>query len=640
MKKNIILKTKTQNLKPQMGFTLIELLIYTAISVIVSGLAVGTLITVTKISQNQSATTEVSGQTNFVIQRLQQLVSESSNIDIDAGVATSSVKLRMQNAAKDPTCVYLASGTVRLAEGPDTSNPANCNLSAATDLTNSKVVASSLSFKKITQYPGHDTLSVDMTISYSATNPDSQVSRTLSSAIARVSAATFDSNLLPGSDNAYEVGYTGQRWKNISISNLLNVGQLANDPTSGMENGSIYYNTTSNDFRGYKNSAWTNINSWMSSSTTVYYNSGNVGIGTSTPAYKFSIQDTNAIIGKFVTNHTSGAQLMLSSTDTGGGNWRMISTGSGNSGGAGNFVLYNDISSYAFIIKSNGNVGIGTTAPQSKLDVKGATNIDPALVVTGGTFAAGKGVPVASLAFSQMNYVSGNRYLATIEAQGGNNTYADRGQLAFKIGYLTGGAPETKMTIDFDGNVGIGVTPTEKLQVNGNIVNSAITGGYYIGLTGDLPGYTVNNYPVLKTNFTYLYFSVAGAYSAYMNSAGTLTAVSDRNKKENFVEIDNNKILAKIDSMPMYQWNFKSEDPSIKHIAPVAQDFYAAFGLNGTSDKMISSIDPAGVALVGVKALSSKLSILEKNLEKFSTENKELKTLVCQDHPSAKVCQN
>ncbi len=276
---------KIQNTKYKIrGFTLIELLIYTGISVVIGGLTVGTLLTVTKVNQNASATAEVSGQMNFVLQRLQQLVSESSNIEIDAGITTSSVKLRMQDSAKDPTCISLVNGVIKIAEGPGSPNANDCNLTTS-DLTGSKVVVNTFNFKKMVQYPGHDTLSLDMTMTFSSNNPGSQVSRSLSSAIGRVSTATFDSNLLPGSDNQYEIGSTTQRWKNISISNLLNVGQLSGDPTSGMQSGSIYYSTASSSFRGYKNNLWESLqvlSPWIVSSTAVYY-TGNVGIGTASP---------------------------------------------------------------------------------------------------------------------------------------------------------------------------------------------------------------------------------------------------------------------------------------------------------------------------------------------------------------------
>ncbi|MBI3320608.1 MAG: hypothetical protein HYZ89_08535 [Candidatus Omnitrophica bacterium] len=63
--------------------------------------------------------------------------------------------------------------------------------------------------------------------------------------------------------------------------------------------------------------------------------------------------------------------------------------------------------------------------------------------------------------------------------------------------------------------------------------------------------------------------------------------------------------------MPMTRWNFKHEDPSSQHIGPITQDFHALFGLNGPNDTMLSPIDPSGVALAGVQALSHKLTRLE-----------------------------
>jgi len=198
------------------AFTLIELLLYTAIFAIVGSLMTGILLTVTQVQQRESAGTEITSQLNFVMQRLRQLVSESSNIEIDAGVTTSTLKLRMKDPAKDPTCISLVNGTIKLAEGPNSSNPNNCT-STISDLTNNRVIVDTLNFKKFTQYPGHDTVSVDLQMTYNSDNPKSRVQRTLSTAIARVSAATFDSNLLPGS-TSYEIGQQGASWGRIYLN--------------------------------------------------------------------------------------------------------------------------------------------------------------------------------------------------------------------------------------------------------------------------------------------------------------------------------------------------------------------------------------------------------------------------------------
>jgi TolA-binding protein len=61
-------------------------------------------------------------------------------------------------------------------------------------------------------------------------------------------------------------------------------------------------------------------------------------------------------------------------------------------------------------------------------------------------------------------------------------------------------------------------------------------------------------------------------------------------------------LLEKLNSIPIETWNFRSQDDSIRHMGPMAQDFYAAFGL-GEDDKHISTVDADGVALAGVQAL-------------------------------------
>gem|GEM_PF-7027277 len=105
---------------------------------------------------------------------------------------------------------------------------------------------------------------------------------------------------------------------------------------------------------------------------------------------------------------------------------------------------------------------------------------------------------------------------------------------------------------------------------------------------------------------------------ACIDNSGVGLFPSDRNLKENFTELDSSQILASINNLPITKWNYKAQDPSVTHIGPVAQDFFAAFSL-GSSDKSISNIDPAGIALVGIQALSKQqastsLAISDLNL--------------------------
>jgi hypothetical protein len=75
-------------------------------------------------------------------------------------------------------------------------------------------------------------------------------------------------------------------------------------------------------------------------------------------------------------------------------------------------------------------------------------------------------------------------------------------------------------------NVGIGTTtPGSPLEVSGNIINSNPSQGY-LGLTGDLPGYSTGVYPTLKTSNAYLFFSAGGNYSGYIGGSDAVLGLN------------------------------------------------------------------------------------------------------------------
>ncbi|MFA6979797.1 MAG: tail fiber domain-containing protein [Ignavibacteriaceae bacterium] len=112
---------------------------------------------------------------------------------------------------------------------------------------------------------------------------------------------------------------------------------------------------------------------------------------------------------------------------------------------------------------------------------------------------------------------------------------------------------------------------------------------------------------------------------AFLSNAGVWTNASDFNAKENFEFIDGEQILASIEKLDVTRWNYKSDKSNIKHIGPVAQDFYKLFGL-GENDKSISTIDPSGIAIVAIKELHQQNKVLSKEITELKQLVKNLLT--------------
>jgi hypothetical protein len=101
---------------------------------------------------------------------------------------------------------------------------------------------------------------------------------------------------------------------------------------------------------------------------------------------------------------------------------------------------------------------------------------------------------------------------------------------------------------------------------------------------------------------------------------GSWSSISDSTVKENIRPVDGDDILEKITQLDITRWNYESQDASIEHIGPMAQDFHRLFGV-GDNNTTITTVDPDGISLAAIKAL------IEKN-EKLEFELMELKKLV------------
>jgi hypothetical protein len=101
--------------------------------------------------------------------------------------------------------------------------------------------------------------------------------------------------------------------------------------------------------------------------------------------------------------------------------------------------------------------------------------------------------------------------------------------------------------------------------------------------------------------------------------------VSDRNLKHDIEPVDEQSVLERVASMPISTWSYKSDDPTVRHLGPMAQDFHAAFGL-GKTDKAYDPIDAHGVELAAIKALYERLRRDEALIEQLERDNHELRS--------------
>jgi hypothetical protein len=128
------------------------------------------------------------------------------------------------------------------------------------------------------------------------------------------------------------------------------------------------------------------------------------------------------------------------------------------------------------------------------------------------------------------------------------------------------------------------------------------------------------------------FFSNAGATTGVQLAPGAnaWSAASDRNLKENFVTVNPRDVLERLVSVPVTEWNLISQDPSIRHIGPMAQDFQAAFHV-GEDDRHISTSDADGVAFAAIQGLheivrerDTRIAELESRLAELESHIQEL----------------
>ena len=297
-------------------------------------------------------------------------------------------------------------------------------------------------------------------------------------------------------------------------------------------------------------------------------------------------------------------------------------------GGAPNSSLY---------VSGNGNVGLGTATPGTRLHLYGSATSDASV-------GAGPD-PVAGPAFN-FGYAGATfgRSAGFFNVRPDASATAPNPSLRFMT------ANVQRMIVTNTGNVGIGTSsPTGDLHVSSSdgsttqpvalfeetngttafrtMLELKNNGPSRLNFTDSSVGHTwgINNnngsLNIIRSGSGFWPFILQP--NGNLTIGGTLTQGSDRDTKRDITAIQPEEILAKVANLPITTWNRKTDDPSVRHMGPMAQDFSATFGL-GEDDRHIAILDIAGVSLASIQALYRMSTAKDAEIAELRRENADL----------------
>jgi spore coat protein U-like protein len=306
------------------------------------------------------------------------------------------------------------------------------------------------------------------------------------------------------------------------------------------------------------------------------------------------------------------------------------------------------------IVESAGKIGIGTAGPTSLLTIVGATANSPALLTsssaeggvgvkgtslhpsgigvwglhreTTGTTPAVKGEtnssdPNAVAVLGVVNPTTGGDNSAAVRGINRDTSLLGCGVCGSAVGVWGEQAGNGRGVYGFAPG-GVGVYGNSNSGTGVYAQSSSGTGiaghsGSGDGVVGSSSGGYAGNFSG-KVKVTGM-LEAEGGLTVTGGCTGCARIQSDRNLKSNILTINPRLILDRLSALSIKSWNYKSDEPTVRHIGPMAQDFRAAFNL-GADDKHIDLIDANGVTMASIQALYQMMLEKDKEIEQLRAQ--------------------
>jgi hypothetical protein len=221
---------------------------------------------------------------------------------------------------------------------------------------------------------------------------------------------------------------------------------------------------------------------------------------------------------------------------------------------------------------------------------------------------------------------------------GGYNTLAS-GLSSFSFGYENASTGAYAVTLGYTstasgtGSVAIGYRSTADGNYSVALGQRASANGFSGAIvlsdassTDSLEASANNQFSLRASGGVRLYTNATKTTGVSLNAGGSSwNVISDRTRKENFLALDPDDVLARIRSLPVTTWRYiGEEDRTVRHIGPMAQDWHAAFGFNGDATT-INMSDFDGVNLAAIQALDRANAAQDNEIRALREENAELR---------------